>query len=334
MSKSRIQISDLPPEIMVIIFSFCDPKTASGFRLVCKYFNACSQIYAEKYEIHHMPLNLPLGLENFASQIALRNAITKTFDNILESVNDAIESKYEDQSIPLLRKKTDDLMNDLYKVVNTGVMIYEKTITLIKNKCDEVKDSVDYSKAHSTWKPNTLNLMKQNLKLLKETSKSPIISAFFNSKLNSISYIDTRLCNMKFSNNKNKGTNTLMNIISNRNTMLHQISTKIYLFFEHNKTNSVNVNAQDIYGQTAMMHLLARVHGCSISEILKAVKILLENGADLDIRNLEGETALDYCKDASLKKILTLYKIGNKTSALSQIDAIISSANEQQSSLL
>ena len=83
MSKSTIQISDLPPEIMVIIFSFCDLETALNFRAACRFFNLAFENYVQSYEVKYKFLNLPLGIDHLASQIALFRFIMK---RIIEAI--------------------------------------------------------------------------------------------------------------------------------------------------------------------------------------------------------------------------------------------------------
>ena len=61
----------------------------------------------------------------------------------------------------------------------------------------------------------------------------------------------------------------------------------------------VNMENNDGYGRTALMYAVCR-------EDYNTVKLLLDNGADVNMKNNDGDTALDYAKEYERTEIIEL----------------------------
>ena len=65
-----------------------------------------------------------------------------------------------------------------------------------------------------------------------------------------------------------------------------------------------NVNAQDIYGTTAL-------HQATFYNFERVVKVLLEYNADKGIKDNKGRTAIDYAKEYDYNKIIKMLGYGD-----------------------
>ena len=71
-----------------------------------------------------------------------------------------------------------------------------------------------------------------------------------------------------------------------------------------------NINGQSLkHGQTALMQAVAQGH-------TDIVKLLLENGADIDIKTHKGHTALNFAKNDEIKNLLLQAKAEQQISSL------------------
>lgn len=61
--------------------------------------------------------------------------------------------------------------------------------------------------------------------------------------------------------------------------------------------NGADVNAKDVWGKTALRSASQNGH-------FEIVKFLIENGADMNAKNKNNETALDYAKTDEIKAYL------------------------------
>ena len=66
--------------------------------------------------------------------------------------------------------------------------------------------------------------------------------------------------------------------------------------------NGADVNAADNDGNTPLMHSV-------ISENVKVIEILIENGANIEVKNAEGKTAYELAQEQGVSEdLLTLLR--------------------------
>lgn len=77
--------------------------------------------------------------------------------------------------------------------------------------------------------------------------------------------------------------------------------------------NGIDVNSRDIFGDNAGLHWAARQGQA------KMARLLIDNGADLDIRNREGETPLHWAASEGQKELVVILIVhGAEVNALTR----------------
>ena len=202
--------------------------------------------------------------------------------HLLESLSDIVITPEINEIITkLLSKPTLD--------VNTKIRSGLTQLMFAILLCSESDNESRHVMVDELLKRSDIDMCAQDI-----TGKTALMHAISGGK-NCRKHIIEKLLPNDFSNEK---IYDCMHLVDNekRNWLIYAI---LYRYFDiiNDHIALIDINDVDIYGKTALMYAISRKYN-DIAELL------IENGANLDVVDIKGLTALDYAKKYNNKKII------------------------------